>query len=274
MFKIIESKFGNVRTREVDDTKWFVAKDILTDIIGYKNISDALKKVDTKEIETIQMPEGCKIVVLTSEGLKQFFNNTKSKKEKFEIMKEWAIEENIIPKVENDLVVTKFPALGEVFAHMEFGELEVLEISGKPWFPAIECALVLGYNEKSPWNAIKDHCLDAGLLFQLVNTEVGKREKKYINEGNLYRLIIKSKLPSAQRFERWIFDEVLPGLRQNNAYVVEVNEAELIDKPLKCLSDNLKRMMVMELQKNNEKLREEIKQNERMISVLQPKANF
>ena len=41
---------------------------------------------------------------------------------------------------------------------------------------------------------------------------------KFINEGNLYRLIVSSKLPSAERFERWVFDEVLPSIRQTGSY--------------------------------------------------------
>ena len=30
----------------------------------------------------------------------------------------------------------------------------------------------------------------------------------FIPEGDLYRLIVHSKLPSAERFERWVFDEM------------------------------------------------------------------
>ncbi|EEM06208.1 Bro-N domain-containing protein [Bacillus pseudomycoides] len=272
MFNIIESKLGNIRTYEINGVKRFVAKDILTDIIGYKNITDALKKVNNKEINTIQMPGGFKIVVLTSEGLKQFFNDTKSKKEKFKTMKEWAIESGLIPKQEDKPVITKLPALGEVFNNSEFGELEVLEIDGKPWFPAIECAEILIYT--NPRKAMRDHCLSEGITNRSVLTEGGNQEKKYINEDNLYRLIIKSKLPSAQSFERWVFDEVLLSLRQNKGYVVETSEIEFIEKHFTGLSDNLKRMMVMELNENNKKLHEEIKQKNNIISVLQPKANF
>ena len=40
----------------------------------------------------------------------------------------------------------------------------------------------------------------------------------YINEGDLYRLIMKSKLPSAEKFERWVMDEVLPSIRKTGSY--------------------------------------------------------
>ena len=41
---------------------------------------------------------------------------------------------------------------------------------------------------------------------------------KFITEGNLYRLITHSKLPKAEQFEKWVFDEVLPTIRQTGGY--------------------------------------------------------
>ncbi len=55
-------------------------------------------------------------------------------------------------------------------------------------------------------------------------------ETKYISEGNLYRLIIRSKLPAAEKFERWVFDEVLPELKRTGSYVGDVNLEEVIAK--------------------------------------------
>ena len=58
------------------------------------------------------------------------------------------------------------------------------------------------------------------------NTEVN-----FIDEGNLYRLISKSKLPLAQQFERWVFDEVLPIIRQTGIYMTDAVYNELISNP-------------------------------------------
>ena len=44
---------------------------------------------------------------------------------------------------------------------------------------------------------------------------------KYIDEGNLYRLIVSSKLPAAEKFERWVFDEVLPTIRKTGSYSIQ-----------------------------------------------------
>ncbi|MED4682484.1 BRO family protein [Bacillus mycoides] len=131
MFSIVKSELGDIRTYKDNGEKWFVAKDILMDAIGYRNITDALDKVDRAEIDTIQMPRGYKYVVLTSEGLKQFFTRTNSRKEEFKIMKLWAVKQGFIPKEVDKSVATKLPALGEAFNNSEFGKLEVLKVESK-----------------------------------------------------------------------------------------------------------------------------------------------
>lgn len=112
-----------------------------------------------------------------------------------------------------------------VFQNTEFGEIEVVVIEGKEYFPATQCARLLGYVE--PQSAIRQHCKADGCVkhtgVSITVNQHGKRteqivEKKYINEGNLYRLIAHSKLPQAERFERWVFDEVLPSIRKTGGY--------------------------------------------------------
>lgn len=102
----------------------------------------------------------------------------------------------------------------QVFQSSEFGELGVLEIEGKPWFPATACAKSLGY--KRPADAITAHC--KGSVKYRVLTNGGEQELKFIPEGDLYRLITHSKLPGAERFEKWVFDEVLPTIRRTGGY--------------------------------------------------------
>ena len=84
----------------------------------------------------------------------------------------------------------------QVFQNSEFGELGVLEIEGKPYFPAKAAAKMLGYKD----------------------TKGGMQTLNFIPEGDLYRLITHSKLPAAERFEKWVFDEVLPSIRQTGGY--------------------------------------------------------
>lgn len=104
----------------------------------------------------------------------------------------------------------------QIFENEEFGKLEVLTIDGKTYFPAKECAKVLGYKDTT--NAIKLHCRWV-VKHHLPHPQNPSKTiiKNFIPEGDLYRLIIRSKLPGAVRFETWVMDDVLPTLRRHGA---------------------------------------------------------
>lgn len=114
----------------------------------------------------------------------------------------------------------------QVFKNSEFGELGVLQIDGKEYFPATACAKALGY--KNHRDALIRHCKMEGVVKHDVGVETGLKadgtpamqtvNKKFISVGNLFRLITHSKLPSAEKFERWVFDEVLPTIRKQGSY--------------------------------------------------------
>lgn len=109
----------------------------------------------------------------------------------------------------------------QVFQSSEFGELGVLEIDGKAYFPATACAKVLGYT--NPKKAIIDHC--KGVTKRDLPTNGGVQKVNLISEGDLYRLIVHSRLPGAERFERWVFDEVLPTIRKQGYYAPDISRA-------------------------------------------------
>lgn len=79
---------------------------------------------------------------------------------------------------------------------------------------ANDVAKVLGYVETA--KAIRTHCKGVSELD--IPTNGGMQKMKIIPEGDVYRLIIRSQLPSAEKFERWIFDEVIPQIRQTGGY--------------------------------------------------------
>lgn len=107
----------------------------------------------------------------------------------------------------------------KVFQNSEFGELGVIEIAGKAYFPATKCAKVLGH--ENPQRAIRQHC--KGVTEMVTPTEGGTQTIRYIPEGDLYRLIVSSRLPAAERFERWVFDDVLPTLRKAGGFMPDMS---------------------------------------------------
>ena len=131
----------------------------------------------------------------------------------------------------------------KIFQNSEFGELGVMTIDGKEYFPAIQCAQILGYS--NPRKAVIDHCEIEGVTKRYVPTSGGTQEVKYIIEGNPYRLIVRSKLPAAKKFERWVFDEVLPEIRRTGGYG-SVNIEEFITKAVTtAVSETIKAIAPM-----------------------------
>lgn len=102
----------------------------------------------------------------------------------------------------------------KVFSNTEFGELGVMIIDGKEYFPATQCAKIVGH--ENPARAVRKFC--KGVTKMVTPTAGGSQEVNYIPEGDLYRLIVSSKLPAAEKFERWVFEEVLPSIRKTGGY--------------------------------------------------------
>lgn len=114
----------------------------------------------------------------------------------------------------------------EIFKNEEFGEVRTLVINEKPYVLANDVAKALGY--KRPADAISAHC--KGSVKHRYLTNGGEQEAKFIPEGDIYRLIMKSKLPNAEKFESWVMDEVLPTIRKHGAYMTnDVIERTLTD---------------------------------------------
>lgn len=99
----------------------------------------------------------------------------------------------------------------------EFGKLDILIEDGKELFPAAECAKMLGYS--NPKDAVGRHCRSV-VKRDLPHPQSQNKKitVNFIPEGDVWRLIIRSRLPSAQKFEKWLFDEVLPELRRTGEY--------------------------------------------------------
>lgn len=102
--------------------------------------------------------------------------------------------------------------------------VRVVEIDGEPWFVAADVARVLGYANGR--DAVSQHCKSAQVLD--LNTVVkrdgirGNPNATVIPERDLYRLIMRSKLPAAEKFEEWVVGEVLPRIRKTGSYTVDM----------------------------------------------------
>ena len=125
--------------------------------------------------------------------------------------------------------------------HPEFGKIRTVEKDGKIWFCARDIAASLGYANTR--DAIDRHCKQKGVCIHDIPTRGGRQKIKFIDEGNVYRLIAGSRLPSAERFESWIFDDLVPRTLKEGGYLLDIKgetDSELLSRALQLAEDKLK----------------------------------
>lgn len=105
--------------------------------------------------------------------------------------------------------------------------IRTVAIDGEVWFCATDVCSVLGYVNSR--DAVSKHCKTKGVAKRDTLTEKGNQELTFINEPNLYRLIIRSKKPEAEKFETWVMEEVLPAIRKTGSYSMSP-EPNLLNK--------------------------------------------
>lgn len=108
----------------------------------------------------------------------------------------------------------------QIFPSEEFGNIRTTLIDGKEHFCGNDVAIALCY--QNPKDAITRHC--KGATF---HRPLGEQQKmKYIPLGDVYRLIVKASSQSnneeikekAERFERLVFDTILPEIHKTGGY--------------------------------------------------------
>ena len=102
-----------------------------------------------------------------------------------------------------------------IFRKDEFGTVRVLEEDGRTLFCGSDVARALGYAR--PNDEIASHCRATVKHSTPISGKM--QEINFIPEGDVYRLITHSKLPEAEKFESWVFDEVIPAIRKTGGYI-------------------------------------------------------
>lgn len=144
----------------------------------------------------------------------------------------------------------------QIFSSEEFGEIRTVEIKGKPYFAGSDVASALGY--AIPHKAVQTHC--KGVLKWNIPTKSGNQDALFIPEGDVYRLIMRSKLPAAEKFESWVMDEVIPSIRKNGGYIAgqeNLSDDELLAKALMVAQNKIaeRDRIIAEKQEHIEKMR-------------------
>jgi prophage antirepressor-like protein len=140
-----------------------------------------------------------------------------------------------------------------------------LDDNSEPWFCAKDVCDILGYANDT--DAIKKHCKTPWVAKRYLGVETGLKADghyatqqvaiTFINESNLYRLIIKSRKPEAERFEAWIMEEVLPRIRKTGNYQLTAPKPSM-DNELLDMIDKHSLELTLKYQK---KIRQQLIEN-------------
>ena len=150
----------------------------------------------------------------------------------------------------------------QLFNSPQFGDVRMsADENGNPLFLATDIAKALGYS--NPRDAVARHCKSNGVVIRDVIDSMGRTQQaRFISEGNLYRLISGSNLPEAEKFESWIFDEVVPSIRKTGGYSIQnLSRKELA-------------LMVVKAEEEKEALMLENKRKEEQLEEQRPKVLF
>lgn len=130
----------------------------------------------------------------------------------------------------------------ELFSNREFGDLRVMEEDGRTMFCGKDVAAALGYvNTK---DALSRHCHGVAKHYPIIDSLGREQQARFITEGDVLRLIVSSKLPQAQAYERWVFDEVLPSIHRTGGYIAakpDETPEEIMARALLVANDTMKR---------------------------------
>lgn len=148
----------------------------------------------------------------------------------------------------------------QVFRNKEFGEVRTTVVDGRVYFVGNDVASALGY--KNTNDAMLRHC--KGVVKRDTPTRGGVQKVNYLPEGDVYRLIVNSELPAAEKFESWIFDDVLPTIRKHGAYMTPAVIEQALTDPdfIIGLATRLKEEIAL------------TKKQKQIIGELRPKADY
>lgn len=130
----------------------------------------------------------------------------------------------------------------QLFNNDQFGALRTIEDDGQTLFCAKDVAVALGYKDTT--NAIKQHSRGVVKHHPIQDSLGRTQDAKFITQGDVFRLITHSKLPQAQAYERWVFDEVLPAIHRSGGYMVarqDETPEELMARALKVAQETVER---------------------------------
>ena len=159
----------------------------------------------------------------------------------------------------------------ELFKNESFGEVRTITENEQVLFCAKDVASALGYKDTK--KAVKDHCKKGrGQNTPHPQSPDKTIEMVFIPESDVYRLIVKSKLPQAEEFEKWLFEDVLPSIRKNGGYIS--NQENLTQEEILAKALIVAQNVINEKDKLNKQLQAQNSELTVDNQIMKPKADY
>ena len=152
----------------------------------------------------------------------------------------------------------------QIYENAELGSVRTTVIGVEPFFVGKDVAEILGYS--NPQKALRDHVDEEDKTLNDSFTVNGTKGV-LINESGLYSLILRSQLPKAQKFKRWVTSEVLPFIRRHGMYATDelIANPDLAIAAFTALKEERERRIALE---------EVAAVQKQQIAEMQPKATY
>ena len=152
----------------------------------------------------------------------------------------------------------------QIYKNAELGSVRTAVIGGEPFFVGKDVAEILGYS--NPQKALRDHVDEEDKTLNDSFTVNGTKGV-LINESGLYSLILRSQLPKAQKFKRWVTSEILPSIRRHGMYATDelIANPDLAIAAFTALKEERERRLALE---------EVAAVQKQQIAEMQPKATY
>ena len=160
------------------------------------------------------------------------------------------------------------------FMHQDFGAIRGIEINGEPWLVGKDVAKALGYknvNRDIIRHVDEEDRQMIGKTQYQNGIELGQRGGWLINESGFYSLVLRSNLPAARKFKRWVTSEVLPSIRKHGAYMAPSLLDQVMAEPefLFVVFDRLQAE-----RKGRRQAERHVQRLEGQLEEMEPKARF
>lgn len=143
--------------------------------------------------------------------------------------------------------------------------VRTVTINGEPWFVGRDVAGLLGY--ANPSRDIARHTTETQRSLYRIGTPSGEQDAVVVSEAGVYRLVMRSNLPAAERFQDWLAEDVIPSIRRSGAYV-----APAVLPPVQVLPDLTTPQGVLALAQQFTRTAEQLVEADAKLRELEPKA--